>query len=75
MLTSSAFLRDRILDSQSMKFSMEFDCFPGTTKVAAIASPPEMLRLATGERRVILLHCLEDRLCAWRPDTLTDLSL
>ena len=52
----------------------EFACFPGTTKVAAIASPPEMLRLATGERRVILLHCLEDRLCVWRPDTLTDLS-
>ena len=52
----------------------EFDCFRGTTKVAAIASPPEMLRLATGERRVVLLHCLEDRLCVWRPDTLTDLS-
>ena len=52
----------------------EFACFPGTTKVAAIASPPEMLRLATGERRVILLHCLEDRLCVWRPDALTDLS-
>ena len=52
----------------------EFDCFPGTTKVAAIATPPEMLRLATGERRVILLHCLEDRLCVWRPTTLTDLS-
>ena len=33
-----------------------------------------MLRLATGERRVVLLHCLEDRLCVWRPDTLTDLS-
>ena len=32
----------------------EFACFPGTTKVAAIASPPEMLRLTTGERRVIL---------------------
>ena len=43
----------------------EFACFPGTTKVAAIASPPGMLRLrlATGQRRVILLHCLEDRLC------------
>ena len=27
----------------------EFDCFPATTKVAAIFSPPEMLRLATGE--------------------------
>ena len=52
----------------------EFACFPGTTKVAAIASPPEMLRLATGERRVILLHCIEDQLCVWRPDSLTDLS-
>ena len=51
----------------------EFDCFPGTTKVAAIVSPPEMLRFATGERRVILLHCLEDRLCVWHPGTLTDL--
>ena len=39
----------------------EFACFPGTTKVAAIASLPDMLRLATGERRVVLLHCLEDR--------------
>ena len=52
----------------------EFACFPGTTKVAAIASPPEMLRLTTGERRVILLHCIEDQLCVWRPDSLTDLS-
>ena len=52
----------------------EFACFPGTTKVAAIASPPEMLRLATGERRVILLHCLEDRLCVWRPSSITELS-
>ena len=52
----------------------DFDCFPGTTKVAAIASPPEMLRLTTGERRVVLLHCLEDRLCVWHPDTLTDFS-
>ena len=47
---------------------------PRTTKVAAIATPPEMLRLTTGERRVILLHCLEDRLCVWHPATLTDLS-
>jgi len=46
----------------------EFACFPGTTKVAAIASPPEMLRLATEER------CIEDQLCVWRPDSLTDLS-
>ena len=52
----------------------EFACFPGTTKVAAIASPPDMLRLATGERRVVLLHCLEDRLCVWRPEFLTELS-
>ena len=28
----------------------EFACFPGTTKVAAIASPPEMLWVATGEQ-------------------------
>ena len=41
----------------------EFACFPGTTKVAAIASPPEMLRLATGERRVILMHCLGQVMC------------
>ena len=33
-----------------------------------------MLRLTTGERRVVLLHCLEDRLCVWHPATLTDLS-
>jgi len=31
----------------------DFACFPGSTKLAAIASPPEMLRLATGERSVI----------------------
>ena len=29
----------------------EFACFSSLTKVAAIASPPEMLRLATGERK------------------------
>ena len=38
MLTSLVSLRDRILDSQSMKCSMNFDCFPGTTNVAAIRS-------------------------------------
>ena len=52
----------------------EFACFPGITKVAAIASPPEMLRLATGERKVILMHCLEDKLCVWRPPSITELS-
>ena len=31
-----------------------FAVFPGLTKVAAIATPPEMLRLATGERTVTL---------------------
>ena len=31
----------------------DFACFPGSTKLGAIASPPEMLRLATGERSVI----------------------
>ena len=66
--------RDRTLDWPIHKVLNEFDCFPGTTKVAAIATPPEMLRLTTGERRVVLLHCLEDRLCVWHPDTLTDLS-
>ena len=52
----------------------DFACFPGITKVAAIASPPEMLRLATGERKVILMHCLEDKLCVWRPLSITELS-
>ena len=52
----------------------EFACFPGITKVAAIASPPEMLRLATGEGKVILMHCLEDKLCVWRPPSITELS-
>ena len=52
----------------------DFACFPGITKVAAIASPPEMLRLATGERKVILMHCLEDSLCVWRPPSITELS-
>ena len=32
------------------------------------------MRLATGERRVTLVHCLEDRLCVWRPDSLTELN-
>ena len=52
----------------------DFACFPGITKVAAIASPPEMLRLATGERKVILMHCLEDSLCVLRPLSITELS-
>ena len=52
----------------------DFACFPGITKVAAIASPPEMVRLATGERKVILMQCLEDRLCVWRSPSITELS-
>ena len=52
----------------------KYSCFPGTTKVAAIATPPEMLRLATGERKVTLLHCLEDRVCVWRPASTTEFS-
>ena len=52
----------------------DFACFPGDTKVAAIASPPELLRLATGERKVTLIHCVEDRLCVWRPSDPTELS-
>ena len=41
----------------------------GLTKVAAIATPPELMRLATGDRKVTLVHCLEDRLCVWRSDS------
>ena len=52
----------------------EFVAFPGLTKVAAMATPPEMMRLTTGERRVTLVHCLEDRLCVWQPDSLTELN-
>ena len=52
----------------------DFAFFPGITKVAAIASPPEMLRLATAERKVIHMHCLEDKLCVWRPLPITELS-
>ena len=51
-----------------------FAVFPGLTKVAAIATPPEMMRLATGERTVTLVHCLEDRLCVWKPDSLTEFN-
>ena len=32
------------------------------------------MRLATGDRKVTLVHCLEDRLCVWRPDSLTEFS-
>ena len=71
MLTSSVFSAGSYTGLAIHEVLNEFDCFPGTTKVAAIASPPEMLRLATGERRVVLLHCLEDRLCVWRPDSQT----
>ena len=52
----------------------EFACFPGSIRVAAIAAPPELLRLATGERSVTLIHCLEDRLCVWKPPSMTELS-
>ena len=52
----------------------DFAAFPGLTKVAAIATPPELMRLATGDRKVTLVHCLEDRLCVWRPDSLTEFS-
>ena len=52
----------------------DFAAFPGLTKVAAIATPPEMMRLAIGERRVTLVHCLEDRLCVWKPDSLTEFN-
>ena len=44
--------------------------FPGSTKVAAIAAPRELLRLAAGERSVLLIHCIKDRLCVWKPTSL-----
>ena len=34
----------------------------------------ELLSLATGDRTVTLVHCVEDRLCVWRPDRLMELS-
>ena len=52
----------------------DFACFPGDTKVAAIAAPPELMRLATGERKVTLLHCVEDGLCVWRHADPTELG-
>ena len=42
--------------------------------MAAIAAPPELMRLATGERSVTLIHCLEDRLCVWKPPSMTELN-
>ena len=52
----------------------EFRSFPGATKVAAVAAPPAMLSLATGERTVTLIHCTEDRLCVWKPNSLAEVS-
>ena len=52
----------------------EFRSFPGATKVAAVAAPPAMLRLATGERKVTLIHCTEDKLCVWQPESLDEVS-
>ena len=52
----------------------EYSAFPGRTKVAAIAAPPEWMNLATGDREVTLVHCIEDRLCVWRPYSLMELS-
>ena len=52
----------------------EYLAFPGRTKVAAIAAPPELMNLATGDREVTLVHCIEDRLCVWRPYSLMELS-
>ena len=56
------------------KILNDFACFPGHTRVAAIATPPELFRLATREREVTLIHCLEDRLCVWRPVSTTELN-
>ena len=52
----------------------EYSAFSGRTKVAAIAAPPELMNLATGDREVTLIHCIEDRLCVWRPYSLMELS-
>ena len=52
----------------------EFECFPGLTKVAAIMVPPELMTLATGDRPVTLIHCLEDRLCVWKPQSISEVS-
>ena len=52
----------------------EYSAFPGRTKVAAIAVPPELMNLATGDRDVTLIHCVEDRLCVWQPYSLMELS-
>ena len=32
------------------------------------------MNLATGDREVTLVHCIEDRLCVWRPYSLMELS-
>ena len=32
------------------------------------------MNLATGDREVTLIHCIEDRLCVWRPYSLMELS-
>ena len=52
----------------------EYSAFPGRTKVAAIAVPPELMNLATGDRDVTLIHCVEDRLCVWQPYSLMEVS-
>ena len=52
----------------------EYSAFPGITKVAAIAAPPELMNLATGDREVTLIHCIEDKVCVWRPYSLMELS-
>ena len=44
-----------------------FRSFPGMTRVAAGAAPPALLELPTGDRGVMLIHCVEDRLCVWKP--------
>ena len=52
----------------------EFECFSGPTKVAAIAVPPELMTLPTGDRTVRLIHCIEDRLCVWKPRSVSEVS-
>ena len=41
----------------------EYDCFPGTTKVAAIATPPEMLRRLGNEKWCFCIALKTDSAC------------
>ena len=40
----------------------------------AIAVPPDLMTLATGDGSVRLIHCIEDRLCVWKPQSVSEVS-